>query len=99
MGFFSDLFGFGPKVDYAELILNGAKVIDVRSVGEFKTGHPNGAINIPLETLSNNLNKLKKHGVPIIMVCKSGMRSGQAVKILKSNDIEAFNAGAWSNLT
>ena len=91
--------GFGPKVDYAELILNSAKVIDVLSAGKFKTGHLNGAINIPLETISNNLNKLKKYGVPIIMVCKSGIRSGQAVKILKSNDIEAFNAGAWTNLT
>lgn len=98
MGFFSDLLGLGPKVDYAELILNGAKIIDVRSPGEFKGGHPNGALNIPLNTIAQNVNKIKKYKVPVICVCASGMRSGQAARTLKSQGIEAFNAGSWTNL-
>ena len=84
---------------YAGLIVNGAKIIDVRSPGEFKSGHPSGAINIPLESITNNVNKIKKYKAPIVMVCRSGMRSGQSTRILKSNGIEAYNAGAWTNLT
>jgi tRNA 2-selenouridine synthase SelU len=32
------LFGFGPHVNYKELINQGAQVIDVRTPGEFKNG-------------------------------------------------------------
>lgn len=99
MSFLRNLLGLGPKVDYAELIVNGAKIIDVRSAGEFKSGHPQGAINIPLENISNSIKKIKKYNVPIIMVCRSGMRSGQSTRTLKSHGIEAYNAGAWQNLT
>jgi rhodanese-related sulfurtransferase len=98
MGFLNNIFGLGPKVDYAELVLNGAKIIDVRTPGEFKSGHPNGAINIPLNNLPNQMNKIKKMNAPIICVCASGMRSGQAARTLKSQGIEAYNAGSWTNL-
>ncbi|MBD81208.1 MAG: sulfurtransferase [Crocinitomicaceae bacterium] len=99
MGFFSNLLGIGPKVDYAALIIDGATIVDVRTPQEFKGGHPNGAVNIPLDRLLQNLKKIKKMHGPIICVCKSGMRSGNAVRVLKSNGIEAYNAGAWTNLT
>lgn len=89
----------GPKVDYAELIINGAKIIDVRTPGEFKSGHPQGAVNIPLNTVPNNINKIKKFKAPVICVCASGMRSGQAARTLKAQGIEAYNAGSWTNLT
>lgn len=96
MGFLNNIFG--PKVDYAELIVNGAKIIDVRTPGEFASGHPNGAINIPLGNIANSINKIKKYKAPIICVCASGMRSGQATSTLKSQGIEAYNAGSWTNL-
>ena len=86
MGFLRSLLGLGPKVDYAEMILDGAKIIDVRTPREFKSGHPTGAINIPLNTIPNNLNKIKKYKAPVICVCASGNRSGQAVRTLKSQD-------------
>lgn len=43
-------FGGGP-VDYAQLLKEGAVVVDVRSPGEFASGHVKGAINIPLTGL------------------------------------------------
>lgn len=93
-----NLLGFGPKVDYAELVKQGAIILDVRSKGEYQSGHIKGSINIPVDALNNNLSKLKKDN-PIITCCASGMRSASAKSILKSNGfIEVHNGGGWSSL-
>lgn len=54
------LLGFGPKVDYAALVKQGAIILDVRSKGEYQGGHIKGSINISVDSLGSNLNKLKK---------------------------------------
>ncbi|MCF8429773.1 MAG: rhodanese-like domain-containing protein [Bacteroidia bacterium] len=93
------LFGLGPKVDYAELVKQGAIILDVRSKGEYAGGHIKGSINISVDTLSNNLSKLKDKNKPIITCCASGMRSSSAKSILKSNGYtDVHNGGAWSSL-
>ena len=93
-----NLFGLGPKVNYKELIKNGAQIIDVRSEGEFQGGHLKNSINIPLDTLEINLSKLKKDK-PVITCCASGMRSASAKSILKSNGFtEVHNGGGWMSL-
>jgi rhodanese-related sulfurtransferase len=92
------LFGFGPKVDYAQLVKEGAIILDVRSKGEYQGGHIKGSINISVDSLNSNLNKLKKDK-PIITCCASGMRSANAKSILKSNGFkEVYNGGGWSSL-
>jgi rhodanese-related sulfurtransferase len=95
MGFFSKLFG-GSKVDYRELVKQGAIIVDVRTPQEFKSGHLKGSKNIPLQTLSNSISKLK--GKEVVLVCRSGGRAGSAKGILSSHGITAHNAGAWQNL-
>ena len=93
------IFGLGPGVNYAELVKNGAIILDVRSKGEFAGGHIKGAINISVDTLSNNLSKLKDKNQPIITCCASGMRSASAKNILKSNGYsQVYNGGGWSSL-
>ncbi len=93
------LFGLGPKVNYSELIKQGAIILDVRSKGEYASGHINGSINISVDTLGNNLSKLKDKNKPIITCCASGMRSASAKSILKSNGYaEVHNGGGWSSL-
>lgn len=93
------LFGLGPKVDYAEMVKNGAIILDVRSKEEFAGGHVKGSINIPVDQLKNNLSKLKDKNKPVITVCASGMRSAAAKSILKSNGFnQVYNAGGWSSL-
>ncbi|WP_428657718.1 rhodanese-like domain-containing protein [Runella sp.] len=93
-----NLFGFGVKVNYADLIKQGAIILDVRSKGEFQSGHIKGSVNIPVDTLKNNLSKLKKDK-PIITCCASGMRSASAKSILKSNGYnEVYNGGGWRSL-
>jgi rhodanese-related sulfurtransferase len=93
------LFGFGPKVNYADLILQGAIVLDVRSKGEYAAEHIKGSINIPVDTLSNNISQFKDKNQPIITCCASGMRSASAKNILKSNGFtKVYNGGGWSSL-
>lgn len=94
-----NLFGMGPKVEYKELIKKGAIIVDVRSNGEFAGGHINGSINIPVDQLVNNLNKLKDKNKPIITCCASGMRSASAKNILLSKGYtEVYNGGGWYGL-
>ena len=93
-----NIFGIGPKVDFKELMQNGAQIIDVRTKAEYQQGHVKGSINIPLNILSNHYSKLKKDK-PIITCCASGMRSAQGKYILKSNGFtEVHNGGGWMSL-
>jgi phage shock protein E len=92
------LFGMGPKVDYASLVKQGAVILDVRSKGEYQNGHIKGSINISVDTLANNLGKLKKEK-PIITCCASGMRSASAKSLLKSKGFtDVHNGGSWMTL-
>ena len=94
-----ELLGFGPKTDYAQMVKNGAVILDVRSKGEFESGHIKGSLNIPVDQLRNNLNKLKDKNKAIITCCASGMRSASAKGILKSEGyLEVHNGGGWSSL-
>ena len=73
--------------------------MDVRSSGEFASGHIKGSINISVNKLAANLNKLKDKKKPIITCCASGMRSASAKGILRSNGYEnVHNGGAWNSL-
>jgi rhodanese-related sulfurtransferase len=92
------LFGMGPKVDYAELVKQGALVVDVRSKGEYAGGHIKGSINIPVDQINTNTGRLDKNKV-IITCCASGMRSGAAKNILKSKGYtQVYNGGSWMSL-
>ncbi|MBN2095066.1 MAG: rhodanese-like domain-containing protein [Candidatus Aenigmarchaeota archaeon] len=64
-------------------------IVDIRSPEEYEEEHIDGAINIPLETLVDNIGKLDKKK-QIIAVCLTGLRSKRAVNILT---LKGFNAG------
>ena len=94
---FKKLFG-GNSRSIEELLADGAVIVDVRSKAEYAGGHLKNSINIPLDVLGQNLNKIKKNK-PVITCCASGMRSGSARGILKSNGFEeVVNGGSWSSL-
>jgi phage shock protein E len=93
------LLGFGPSVDFAQLVKDGATIVDVRSKSEYSSGHIKGSINIPLDTLANNLNKIKDKNKPVITCCASGMRSASAKGILTSKGFtQVYNGGGWYGL-
>ncbi len=74
-------------------------LIDVRTAEEFKEGHLGKAINIPYETVVDELSKKENVNfeTPIIVYCKSGNRSGQAYNSLKVAGYKnVFDLGAMS---
>lgn len=96
IGSLKKILGIGPKIDLAQEIANGAIILDVRSRAEYSGGHVKGSINIPLDQLSTNLNKLKSKEKTIITCCASGMRSGAAKAQLKSMGYgNVHNGGSW----
>lgn len=92
------LLGISPKPDYRELIRSGALILDVRTKGEFQSGHFKGSVNIPLQSLQQQIGKLDKNK-PVIACCASGMRSASAKSILRSAGFkEVYNGGSWHSL-
>lgn len=76
---------------------NGALVIDVRSPGEFNSGHLSSAINLPLDEIETALPKrVKDKNQVLLLHCASGMRSGMAKSKLKGlGYTNAFNLGSY----
>ena len=74
---------------------NQCTVVDVRSPEEFQGGHVNGSINIPLQDVPMQIEKLKSIQKPLILCCASGNRSGQAQRFLLAQGIECTNGGSW----
>lgn len=82
-----------------ELLKQDAAIIDVRTPMEFNTAHAEGTQNIPLNEIVMHLEKLKALQKPIILVCATGNRSGQAAIYLTENGIsEVYNGGSWTNI-
>lgn len=96
INFFKKLFGGGA--DLSEIIGKGAMIVDVRSPEEFRRGHAEGAVNIPLHEIRARTQELKKKQLAVITCCASGRRSGLAAKQLKAEGIEAYNGGPWQRV-
>lgn len=59
-------------------------LVDVRTPEEFASGHIEGAINIPLQSLEARLSEIPRDG-EVVVYCRSGSRSAQASTILASS--------------
>lgn len=70
-------------------------IVDVRTRQEFRGGHAEGSVNIPLQELQSSLEELRKLKQPLVLCCASGGRSGQATQYLLQQGIECCNAGSW----
>ena len=70
-------------------------IVDVRSHEEFMGGHVAGAINIPLQTITDRMEELKELTMPLILCCASGNRSGQAQHYLSQHGLDCYNGGSW----
>lgn len=89
---------FGRQDDLKTIHAGGAIVVDVRTPEEFKTGHIEGALNIPLHRLKASIGDLKKYGKPIITCCLSGARSAMALSLLSQAGFDVYNGGGWQAL-
>ncbi len=81
-------------------------ILDVREPSEIaQNGFIEGSVNIPLRTLTKNLDKLPAKDQPIITVCPVGQKGGIAMTVLQvlgyskvKNLVGGFNAWKAANL-
>lgn len=98
-GVFKNIFGRKDNEQLKTIIKDGAILIDVRTPSEFSSGSVQGAINIPLNKIEQNLRKFKQDQ-NIIVFCRSGSRSTQALQILKQKGFKKVNnGGTWQNVS
>ncbi len=77
----------------------GAKIIDVRSPGEFADEAYPGAINIPLNILPSKVEELGPKDKPIVLYCASGARSASAARFLvQAGFADVVNAGGLDDM-
>lgn len=87
--------------DVNTLLAEGTELflVDVREVSEVEeNGHIEGAINIPLRTLGQNLDKLPSFDTPIVTYCGSGWRCTIAMTALSAlgwTDVKSMVGGSF----
>ncbi|MEU4353056.1 rhodanese-like domain-containing protein [Streptomyces virginiae] len=78
-------------VEQAHPRLRALTVVDVRTPGEFASGHLPAAVNVPLDRLVRSLPELRRAAErrPLLIVCASEARSADAVATLAPHGIPA----------
>ncbi|MFE2042332.1 rhodanese-like domain-containing protein [Streptomyces sp. NPDC059477] len=76
--------------DQARTRLAELTVIDVRTPGEYASGHLPGALNIPLDHLGRALPALRELRGELLVVCASGARSANACALLAEEGVRAM---------
>ena len=96
--FLKKIFSKPDNEQIKEAIKAGAMLVDVRTPGEFSSGSVKGAVNVPLDKISQKLSLFKGKN-NIVVFCRSGNRSGQAKSILEQNGVKnVFNGGTWNDV-
>ena len=74
-------------IDELKIALSeGARVIDVREVDEYVSGHVSGATHIPLGTVPTNMEPFRSED-DVYVICHSGGRSMRACEFLHDQGI------------
>lgn len=78
----------------------GYVILDVRTPGEYESGHIPGAVNVPNETIGSEAPAaLPDKGQLILVYCRSGNRSVQAARKLAglgyTNVVEFGGINSW----
>lgn len=84
MGWFTRTLSSPPSAAAPSLDSAAERLIDVRSAGEYAGGHIDGALNLPLDRLAQDVARtVPDRGTPLLLYCQSGMRSGMACQALQ----------------
>ena len=65
-------------------------LLDTRTPGEYRRGHIEGFVNIPVDELRERLGELPPDK-PVYVICQSGLRSYIACRILAGHGFECYN--------
>lgn len=77
--------------DIKDLTRDGSiTLLDTRTTTEYKNGHIDGFVNIPLDELRSRLAELDNNK-PIYVTCQVGLRGYIAARILSQNGFDTYN--------
>jgi phage shock protein E len=76
-----------------------AVIVDVRTQWEYEAGHIPNARHIPLEEVAFRISDFRKMEGPVVLYCRSGNRSGLAVRLLKQAGLNnVYNGGGLTDV-
>jgi rhodanese-related sulfurtransferase len=75
------------NAELKDFVARGARLIDVRTEGEFTAGHIDGAENVPVGDVTSGAGSWDKTA-PIVVYCQTGARSLNAVRYLQAQGFE-----------
>lgn len=72
-------------------------LVDVRTAGEFESGHVPGARNVPLHELEARVAELGPPDAEVHVICQSGRRSRQASELLAEQGLRPVDVRGGTN--
>jgi phage shock protein E len=100
MNWLSNLLGLvGGSAGVRQALKEGGVVIDLRTAYEFDQGHVPHALNIPIDRIRMNIDRIRNLRKPVILCCNAGVHCREAADILRSAGIaRVYNGGDWESL-
>lgn len=100
MGIFATLLAAVSGAS-SDALPENAILIDVRSPDEFKSGHIEGAVSLPLESITNAIEQVANDkSIPVVVYCRSGARSTIArARLLQMGYSQVINGGSLHALS
>lgn len=86
------------STEIKEYLEKEAVILDVRTLEEWNEGHIEGSKHLVLTSIPLEIEQIESWSKPIIAVCRSGARSGQAAQFLAENGLDVINGGPWQNV-
>lgn len=96
MSWLSDIFG-GGGINQA--LREGAVIIDLRTAYEYDQGHIPRSLNIPVDRVKANIDRIRDLKKPVILCCSQGNHCWEASALLREAGIgKVINGGDWRSL-
>ena len=97
MSWLSELFGGGGSI--REALQQGAVVIDLRTAYEYDQGHIPRSLNIPVDRIRANIDRIRDLRKPVILCSGPSGGAWEAMDVLRHAGIpQVINGGDWQSL-
>lgn len=82
--------------DFHQLVADGATLLDVRTPGEYASGHLANAVLVPVDEVAARIDEIPRDR-PVVVYCRSGRRSASAAATLRAGGYDVHDLGSIDN--